>query len=89
MPMIENMSKRTKIILSCVGIGAVVVPVVLLLLISGQTRQVPEVPKAKRPLDTKSLENTAKKTVPANIILPSSPIPSASSSASPATSSAR
>ncbi len=83
--MIENMSKKTKFILSCVGIGAVVVPVVLLLLMSGQTRQVPEVPKAKRPLDTKSLENTAKKTLPNNIILPSSSSPSAP----PATSSAR
>lgn len=83
--MIENMSKKTKLILSCVGIGAVVVPVVLLLLMSGQTRQVPEVSKAKRPLDTKNLEETAKKTLPSNIILPSSSSPSAS----PTTSSAR
>jgi len=82
--MIENMNKKTKFILSCVGIGAVVVPVVLLLLMSGQTRRVPEVPNAKRPLDTKNLENTAKKAVPNNIVLPPP-----SSSAPPATSSAR
>lgn len=75
--MIENMSKRTKIILSFLGIAALVVPVVLLLLMSGQTKRVPEVSQSKRTLDTKSLENTAKKTLPNTIILPPSPSPSA------------
>ncbi len=74
------MSKRTKIILSFLGIAALVVPVVLLLLMSGQTTRVPEVSGAKRPLDTNSLENTAKKTLPNNIVLPPSPLPSASPS---------
>lgn len=83
--MIENMNKKTKIILSFLGIAALAVPVALLLLMSGQTKRVPEVPAAKRTLDTKSLENTAKKTLPNTIVLPPSPSPSAS----PASPSAR
>ncbi len=88
--MIENMTKKTKIVLSCVGIAAVVVPVALLLLMSASTKHIPDVSQGKRPIDTKSLQDTAKRTLPAGVILPSpSPSPTPSPSASPATSSAR
>lgn len=82
--MIENMAKRTKIILSFIGVAALVVPALLLLLTAAKTRQVPEISQGKRPVDTKSLEETVKKTLPANLVLPS-PSPSASPASPSAT----
>lgn len=86
----ENMSKRVKIILSVVGIAAVVVPALLLVFLSSGTQPVPQVSQAKRSVDVNSLEDTVKRTMPdsnapAPLSLPSqqpSPSPSASPSSS-------
>lgn len=75
--MIENMSKKTKVVLSFVGVSAVVVPVLLLIFTASNTRAVPEVSQENRPVDTKSLEDTARRTLPSGIPMPTpSPVPS-------------
>lgn len=68
----ENMNKKTKIILSIVGICAVVVPALLLIFVSGSTDQVPEVDSGKRQIDQKNIENIKDKpSIPTNIFVPS------------------
>lgn len=79
---IENMTKRTKLILSLVGISAVIVPAILLLVISKNTKSEPQVVNSKRSVDAQNIEKTAKTVPTPNVI--ASPTPkSGSSSASP------
>lgn len=67
----ENMNKKTKIILSIVGICAVVVPALLLIFVSRSTDKVPEVDNGKRQIDQKNIENIKdKSSAPTNIFVP-------------------
>ncbi len=55
-------NKQTKLILSILGISAVVVPVLLLVFLSGKAlKQEPEISSEKRSVDTQNLEETVKK----------------------------
>ncbi len=58
----ENMNKRTKLILSLVGVSAVVVPALLLLVLSKNTGQEPQVATSKRTVDAQNIEKSAKAT---------------------------
>lgn len=85
----ENMSKRMKIILSVIGIAAAVVPALLLIFLSSGTQPVPQVSQAKRSVDVNNLEATVKRTMPDSSVLAlpsSSPLPSPSPSPSPSSS---
>lgn len=59
---IENMNKRTRMVLSLVGVSAVVVPAVLLLVVSSRTLKEPEVGTNTRSVDTGNIEKTVKLT---------------------------
>lgn len=76
------MNKRTKLILSVIGVSAVVLPVVLLVLLTSGGEQAPEIPGDRRQLDTRNVEEAAKRTVPVTVTPVSTPEP-ATPSASP------
>lgn len=78
------MNKRTKLILSAIGVGALVLPVLLLVLLTSGGEQVPEIPGDRRQLDTRNVEEAAKRTVPA-IATPTPTPAQATPSASPET----
>lgn len=78
----ENMNKRTRLILSLVGISAVVVPAILLLVLSKNTKPEPQIANSKRAVDAQNIQKTAN-TVPSPSIIPSPSPKSASASASP------
>ena len=73
------MNKRTKMILSIIGVAAVVVPAVLLLIATSKTKEVPAVPTQEREIDAKNIQETSKKLVPSQPPAPSA----ATSSGSP------
>ena len=58
------MDKKTKVILSIIGIGAIAVPVALLLFVTSRSSQVPEVPIEKRQINARNVEQTTQKTLP-------------------------
>lgn len=58
------MSKKTKLILSVIGLGAVVVPAVLLLVLTARTKEVPDVPTEDRQINTKNIQDATDKLVP-------------------------
>lgn len=66
----ESMSGKAKLILSSVGVAAFVVPVILLVLSTSWTREIPEVPQEKRKVDIKSLEDVVRKNSPGISNLP-------------------
>lgn len=78
------MNKRTKLILSVLGAGAIIVPLVLLVTFSARTPSTPQVSSEKRDIDTRGVEEVAKRAVPEQspVVLPT-PSPS-TESASPA-----
>lgn len=76
------MNKRTKLILSVIGVGALVLPVVLLVLLTERGGQVPEISTERRQLDTQTVEEAAKRTVPVTVTPVPTPAP-ATPSASP------
>lgn len=82
----ENMNKKTKIILSLVGISSVVIPAMLLLFVSGGTEKIPEIDSAKRQIDQGNIDNV-KKSVPATsspvIVATPSPVATPSSTQVP------
>lgn len=88
---VENMNKRTKMILSLVGVCAVVVPALLLWYVSSHSRLEPQVNSSKRRVDTANVQTSSQNTPAATPRLASTPTPGATSSALPkqGTSSAR
>lgn len=78
------MNKRTKLILSVIGAAAILVPVVLLITLSGRSPTTPNVSPEKRNIDTGNVGEVVKRSAPSPVILPSAP-PS-TESATPATS---
>ena len=78
------MDKKTRLILTVIGVAAVVVPAILLLVISSRSAPAPEVSTEKRQIDTKSVEETAASAQPSPTPLPyPSPTPSPLPEASP------
>lgn len=78
------MDKKTKLILSIIGVAAIVVPSVLLLLISSRDTPTPEVSTDRRQIDTKNVQESAARAQPSPTPLPSpSPTPSLLPEASP------
>lgn len=73
---LETMNKKTKLVLSVVGVAAFVVPVILLVLSTSWTREIPEVPQEKRKVDIKSLEDVVRKNSPGISNLPDLSLPS-------------
>ena len=72
----ENMNKKTKIILSFVGICAVIVPALLLMFVSRSSEQAPAVDSGKRQIDQKNIEKIKNKpSNPNTIIVVPSPSP--------------
>ena len=77
---IENMNKKTRMILSLVGVSAVVVPAILLLVVSRSAIREPDVAGGTRTVDSGNIEKTVKTTpspVPTNTSAPKSASPSA------------
>lgn len=72
------MNKKTKLILSIVGVSALVVPAVLLIVMTSRTQKLPDVSSGKREIDTKAIVDTLKKSQPTPSPLPSPATPSAS-----------
>lgn len=56
----QNMNKKTRLLLSVIGVSAVVVPAILLLVVSKSAKQEPQVTTGKRSVDTNSIERSAK-----------------------------
>lgn len=54
----ENMNRKTKIILSIVGVSAVVVPALLLMLVTSSTKKEPDVATSKRVVDPNNIERS-------------------------------
>lgn len=74
------MNKQTKLILSLIGVSALIVPTVLLVVFTKSSPAEPEAQSGSRNIDTTSILETVKK---------ASPSPSQLSTPSPATSSAK
>ena len=70
------MGKQTKLILSVLGLAAVVVPAVLLIVLTARTKPAVKPPTTSREIDARNVEETVKRqiTVPS----PSAASPSAS-----------
>lgn len=87
---IENMNKKTKMILSVVGVCAVIVPALLLWYLSSNSKQEPKINNSKRPVSAAAVQNTQNKPVATTRPVAATPTPAATSSAAPqGTSSAR
>lgn len=66
------MSKKTKLILSIIGLAAVIIPVLLLLFLTGRaSKQAPDISSEKREIDTKNIEEAVRKAPKPQIKLPS------------------
>lgn len=76
------MSNKTKIILSIIGISALLIPAILLIRLSPKSKEGSDIPQTSRQIDPKVIEEAVKTTPREQLIVPS-PIP-ASASASPA-----
>lgn len=72
------MNKRTKLILSILGVAAIVLPIVLLIVFTSRTSEAPEVSQEKRTVDQEALSKSVKKNAPKI-----TPQPVATASASP------
>lgn len=78
------MNKHKKLILSILGLAAIIIPAVLLFYISGSTGQLPQPASGSRQVDTKVVEEAIKRVRPSPTIEFFLPTPSpATSSASP------
>ena len=86
---IENMNKRTRLILSLVGISAVIVPAILLFVLSKNTQPEPQIENGKRTVDSQNIGNTVSKVQPTPSPIPSPKQATTSASPSSATGSAR
>ncbi|MDP2632176.1 MAG: hypothetical protein Q8P25_00440 [Candidatus Curtissbacteria bacterium] len=73
------MNKKTKLILSLVGVAAIVVPAILLVVATSKTVEVPSVPSEDRQIDETNISDSVSRFKPSQ-----SPI-SSSASASPLT----
>lgn len=56
-----NMDKKTKLILTIIGVAAIVVPVLLLLFVAGKDNKIPQVPIEKRQIDEKNVQEASQK----------------------------
>jgi len=65
------MNKNTKIILSVLGIGAVVVPAIFLILFTKNSAIEPNLPSENRTIDEKSIESAVDKIQPKEPQFPS------------------
>ena len=74
------MDKRTKLILSAVGLAAIIVPALLLILLAGKDKSQPPTQSTSRPLDTKNIEEAVRKVPTPATVLPS-PTPATESAA--------
>jgi len=54
------MSKRTKLILSIIGVSAIIIPVVLLIVFTQNTGTQPEIPSGQRTIDVGNIEKAVK-----------------------------
>lgn len=65
------MSKKTKIILSIIGLSAVLIPAILLVVLTSRgPGKEPEVPTQKRQIDTEGIQDTVRKIPKKEVILP-------------------
>ena len=55
---------KQKLLLSAIGVSAVVIPAVLLIVLTARTKSQPQVPTTNRSIDARNVEETAKKFVP-------------------------
>lgn len=70
---IENMNKKTKMILSAIGVCAVVVPAILLWIVSSNSRQEPEVDNSSRPVSGTTLTAPTVRTTPTPVVVTPAP----------------
>ncbi len=78
------MTKKTKLILSIIGVAAIIVPAFLLIITSGRSNIAPSVSSSKRTIDSKDITNKVKSLPsPSPRIAISSPSSTASASPKP------
>lgn len=65
------MNKQTKLILSLIGVSALIVPAVLLIVFTNKNQQTPEVQSDSRQIDSESIKQTTKKAAPSPVEFPS------------------
>lgn len=65
------MDKKTKLILTIIGVAAIVIPAVLLVVVAGRSSKVPEVPTEKRQIDAESVQQATQKNLPGETFSPS------------------
>ncbi len=64
------MNKQTKLVLSIIGASAIIVPVVLLVVLTRSTAQIPQAPQENRSINTKTIEDAVKKAPKKETIFP-------------------
>ena len=64
------MDNRTKLILSAVGISAIVIPAVLLVVLTSRTGEQPQVSSTPRQIDTRAIEDKVKTKSSQEMIFP-------------------
>ena len=79
---------KSRIILTIIGFAALALPVILLVVFSSNAQQVPAVSSQGRTIDTKKVEETARRLTPSPSLLPEASVSPGLPSPSPATSSA-
>lgn len=72
------MSKQTKLILTVLGLCAIIIPVILLLTITNKTPPTVQVPAGERDINEGNIQETAAKTVP-DLVLQPTELPSTGS----------
>jgi len=63
-------NKQTKLILSIIGASAIIVPVVLLVVLTRSTAQIPQPSGENRSINTKTIEDAVKKAPKKETIFP-------------------
>ena len=64
------MNKQTKLILSIIGASAVIVPVILLIVLTGGDNAIPPVPQENRSINTQTIEEAVKKAPKKDTVFP-------------------
>ena len=73
------MNKVSKLVISIIGICAVVVPALLLIFFTSKNQVEPQATSDKRTIDSKSIEDGVKRSEPQQVISVPSPTPATSS----------
>lgn len=84
------MNSKTKLLLSIIGLSAIIIPAALLVFLTSKTSQdTPNIPTGARQIDKKNIEDTVKRIPKQDVVFASPKSSTPSASPAGATSSAR